>query len=532
MGPLAHPPPLGPRRLLSPERFQKIEKNFHDYGIRILLIARIMPGIRTPVFLSAGIVRLPFRKFLLADVLYAIPGVNLIFWLAYVLTDQFLKLLDTVRDYEKLAVVAILSFIAGFITATFVRRPVATGSPEELPVLGKPVVTIANPQVPESKVGDTAIMDGRAHPHRLSANGPPGAPRAQGGGARPGPGVDVRARTTRAWESDEGASPCRPSNRRSPSSPSGGGPRGTRPWSSATLGFLTLQLPPAPRRPDRPRSARPRTTRPRCCRWSRRSRSPAGRGGSIASGPPGSPSGTTTRFPNTPTTSPSAAYFEPRATGSSRSTSGACSVTRSRPSAQLPSSGPSACPEPVGFALAAIYTFLPYHAGRAFSHTMLAYYHTVPLVLLPTTGSCSAGCRSSPPPTRDGRRRLSLFNGTTAWTVLLAAVVAVTSPYYAFFGCFFLVVAGLYRGLSEHSWTAADRRAGVTAAASLGRRVRVCPALRARAAGARGQPGGRPAAPERGRRLLSQGDRIWSCRSAATGCGASATSRERTTPSR
>jgi membrane protein DedA with SNARE-associated domain len=162
------------RRILSPERFQKIEKNFHDYGIRILLIARIMPGIRTPVFLSAGIVRLPFRKFLLADVLYAIPGVNLIFWLAYVLTDQFLKLLEIVRSYEQLAMIAILSFIAGFITATFVRRPVATGSPEELPVLGKPVVTIANPQVPESKVGDTSVMDGRAH--RPSPNGQPGAP--------------------------------------------------------------------------------------------------------------------------------------------------------------------------------------------------------------------------------------------------------------------------------------------------------------------------------------------------------------------
>jgi len=162
------------RRLLSPERFQTIEKNFHDYGIRILLIARIMPGIRTPVFLSAGIVRLPFRKFLLADALYAIPGVNLIFWLAYWLTDAFLNLLHRVESYRELAVVAILSFVAGFITATFVRRPVATGSPEELPVIGKPVVTIANPQIPEAKVGDTAIMDGRAH--KPSGNGQPGAP--------------------------------------------------------------------------------------------------------------------------------------------------------------------------------------------------------------------------------------------------------------------------------------------------------------------------------------------------------------------
>jgi membrane protein DedA with SNARE-associated domain len=152
------------RRVLSPERFQQIEKNFHDYGIRILLISRILPGIRTPLFLTAGIVRLPFRKFLLADAAYAVVGVNLIFWLAYALTDQFLKLLEVVRSYERLGAVAVLSFIAGLITATFLRRPVATGSPEELPVLGKPLVTIANPQVPDHRFGDVPIIDGRAHP--------------------------------------------------------------------------------------------------------------------------------------------------------------------------------------------------------------------------------------------------------------------------------------------------------------------------------------------------------------------------------
>lgn len=157
------------RRLLSQERFRKIEKNFHDYGIRILLIARLLPGIRTPVFLSAGIVKLPFRRFLIADILYAIPGVNLVFWLAYWLTDTFLALLYKVESYRELAIIAILSFIAGFITATFVRRPVTTGSPDELPVFGKPVVTIGNPAIPD-RPGEP-VIDGRAHTPVF--NGPP-----------------------------------------------------------------------------------------------------------------------------------------------------------------------------------------------------------------------------------------------------------------------------------------------------------------------------------------------------------------------
>ncbi len=107
---------------------------------------------------------------------------------------------------------------------------------------------------------------------------------------------------------------------------------------------------------------------------------------------------------------------------------------------------------PIGFAAACLFTFLPFHAGRVFTHTMLAYYHTVPLILVPTIWIMIGRVPYFASPDANGRRRISLVNATTGWTVLLAALVAVTSAYYAFFGCFFLVVAGLYRGLSEASW--------------------------------------------------------------------------------
>src|SRR5262245_21100082 len=181
------------RRVLSPERLQQIEHNFHEYGIRILLIARLLPGIRTPVFLSAGIVRLPFRKFLLADALYAIPGVNLIFWLAYWLTDTFLELLHKVESYRELAIVAILSFIAGFLAATFVRRPVSTGDPAELPVIGKPVVQLGHPQglpippdvAPAVRSGTGRTAEGK--PAGPSPNGPPAPERSTEQPSSPSP---------------------------------------------------------------------------------------------------------------------------------------------------------------------------------------------------------------------------------------------------------------------------------------------------------------------------------------------------------
>jgi hypothetical protein len=121
---------------------------------------------------------------------------------------------------------------------------------------------------------------------------------------------------------------------------------------------------------------------------------------------------------------------------------------------------------PMGFVLALLYTFLPYHAGRVFSHTMLAYYHTVPLIALPAIWITVGRLPFFSAMDDAGRRRIAMWNGTTAWTVLLAIVVATTSPYYAFFGCFFLAVAGLYRGLNEHSWKPLASGLGVAAVVS------------------------------------------------------------------
>ena len=131
------------RRILPPAKREKIEKNFHKYGIGILLVARLLPGIRGPVFITAGMIRLPFTKFLLADALYAIPGVNAIFWLAFWFADSFLSLLNKLEDYRHLIVVAALAYISGFVTNALIQRRTSTGDPTDIPVIGKQVASLS-----------------------------------------------------------------------------------------------------------------------------------------------------------------------------------------------------------------------------------------------------------------------------------------------------------------------------------------------------------------------------------------------------
>jgi len=129
------------RRVLPDERRAKIEHNFHKYGIRILLVARLLPGIRTPVFVMAGVMKLPFNRFLLADTIYAVPGVSLFFGLAYWFTDSFKRVFDKVEQSRTIAMVVIAA-LAGALTVVFLKRRVSTGDPRELPPVIKQVATI------------------------------------------------------------------------------------------------------------------------------------------------------------------------------------------------------------------------------------------------------------------------------------------------------------------------------------------------------------------------------------------------------
>jgi membrane protein DedA with SNARE-associated domain len=66
-------------RVLTPERYAKVQEKFERYGNRMLFFARFLPGMRTTVYLTAGTThRVSFLRFLLIDTLAALISVP--FW--------------------------------------------------------------------------------------------------------------------------------------------------------------------------------------------------------------------------------------------------------------------------------------------------------------------------------------------------------------------------------------------------------------------------------------------------------------------
>jgi membrane protein DedA with SNARE-associated domain len=121
-------------RLLPPERLQKIEQNFKQYGVRILLFARLTPGIRAPIFFTAGLTRLSVAQFLFADGIYAIPGVSLLFFLGYWFAEGMVNLIkNDVETVKHIVIIAVIGAVALYVLYRFLRRPVITGNPKEMP---------------------------------------------------------------------------------------------------------------------------------------------------------------------------------------------------------------------------------------------------------------------------------------------------------------------------------------------------------------------------------------------------------------
>ncbi|HEY3355170.1 MAG TPA: DedA family protein [Polyangia bacterium] len=71
-------------RFVTPERFAAVQQKFQRYGKRVLFIARFLPGLRSPIFITAGMSRtVPFWRFALLDGFAALISVPLWIHLGY-----------------------------------------------------------------------------------------------------------------------------------------------------------------------------------------------------------------------------------------------------------------------------------------------------------------------------------------------------------------------------------------------------------------------------------------------------------------
>ena len=110
------------RRILSPRRFSHIQRKFKQYGLSLLFVARFLPGLRSPIFLVAGMSRrISYLTFILMDGIAALISVPVWVYLGYFFADNLDLLMEYVKDVQTL-IYLILGVILLIVLIVYLKK--------------------------------------------------------------------------------------------------------------------------------------------------------------------------------------------------------------------------------------------------------------------------------------------------------------------------------------------------------------------------------------------------------------------------
>jgi membrane protein DedA with SNARE-associated domain len=104
--------------LLHAEYEAKIEDMIRRHGLKVFFLARFMVGIRAPVYFTAGVLRMSFRRFMLIDAFCATCVVGLFFGLSYAYGEQ---VTGWIRDSE-IGLTVLVAVVAVSVLCVFLWR--------------------------------------------------------------------------------------------------------------------------------------------------------------------------------------------------------------------------------------------------------------------------------------------------------------------------------------------------------------------------------------------------------------------------
>lgn len=110
------------RRMFTPDRIKLAEEKINNNARIICFTARFAPGLRSPVYITSGILRVPFPLFIGMDSLAALISVPVWVILAYFLGDQIETLLEIAKDAKIVIGIALVLLIVFYIFRKIRRK--------------------------------------------------------------------------------------------------------------------------------------------------------------------------------------------------------------------------------------------------------------------------------------------------------------------------------------------------------------------------------------------------------------------------
>lgn len=156
------------QKVLSAEKRTRIEGKFHEHGMKLLILARFLPPLRTGVFLIAGAARYSFVKFLIADLVYAVVGVGAFFFCGKWILELVHRFEDVALRYGSIAAALAVMCYGLYMYYKLLRRRDGRNVPTA------PISILQGPEgsVPEGQPAkNPAAAPAAAHEAKAALNG-------------------------------------------------------------------------------------------------------------------------------------------------------------------------------------------------------------------------------------------------------------------------------------------------------------------------------------------------------------------------
>ena len=100
-----------------------MQDKVHHYGNRILFVSRFLPGLRAPIFITAGISRkVPYWKFLLMDGSAALISVPIWVYAGYYFAYDLDSLIHWVKKSEHFVIGGVIAFVVLWLIISLIKK--------------------------------------------------------------------------------------------------------------------------------------------------------------------------------------------------------------------------------------------------------------------------------------------------------------------------------------------------------------------------------------------------------------------------
>jgi membrane protein DedA with SNARE-associated domain len=110
------------KRLLSPQKDARIQEIFERWGDKVIFMARFMPGLRMPIFMSSGIYRVPAWKFFMLDGVAALISVPTWIYVGYLFGSNLDLLERKMRRLQMGIYSLVILAVVGIVIFIFVKN--------------------------------------------------------------------------------------------------------------------------------------------------------------------------------------------------------------------------------------------------------------------------------------------------------------------------------------------------------------------------------------------------------------------------